>query len=319
MSGELPCASASAPASIGNVGVGFDILGLSFCAAHDTITAFREERPGIMLGEVSGLVTTLPAEADQNTALAAARAVLVAAGSPFGIGLSIHKGIPLSAGMGGSAASAVAAAAAANALLGASFTTEQLLPFALEGERVSSDPPPWDNVVASLLGGLVLAAGERPAVLRRLPLPPGLTAILFHPAVIVETRAARALLSRDVPLQIAVEHSRRVASFVAGCALGDLGLIHAGFEDVLIEPQRRHLLPCLGDVQSAARQAGALGCSLSGSGPSVFALAEQRHARAVERAMARAFAGAGLNATAYRAPVGGEGVRIVRQECRAAA
>ena len=155
-------ATASAPASIGNVGVGFDILGQAFDAVRDTVTATREAQAGVRLGQVTGLTNSLPKEPGANTALAAARAVLEAAGSPFGMRLSIDKGVPLSAGMGGSAASAVAAAAAANALLGSPFAVEELLPFALEGERVASDPPHWDNVMASLLGGLVLAAREKP-------------------------------------------------------------------------------------------------------------------------------------------------------------
>ena len=303
-------ASARAPASIGNVGVGFDILGLAFGAAHDRVTASRHERAGARLGAVDGLVRELPAEPHRNTALAAAQAVLDAADAKFGAILSISKGIPLSAGMGGSAASAVAAAAAVNALLGSPFTRDQLLPFALEGERASSDPPPWDNVVASLFGGLVLAAAEQPALVRRLPIPKGLVAVLIHPSSRIETRAARALLAPDVPLRLAVEHSRRVAAFVAGCALGDLELMRAGFEDLLVEPQRRHLLPCLPQVQHAAIEAGALGCSFSGSGPSVFALAEQRQAPEVERVMLAAFADNDLPATAYRAPLGSEGVQV---------
>src|SRR5437763_9236841 len=122
-------ATAHAPASIGNVGVGFDVLGLAFGAAHDRVTAHREARPGVRLGEVSGLVRSLPAEVHANTALMAAHALLDAAGAGFGVRLDIDKGVPLSAGMGGSAASAVAAVAAVNALLPAPLPDEALLPF----------------------------------------------------------------------------------------------------------------------------------------------------------------------------------------------
>jgi homoserine kinase len=263
---------------------------------------------------VTGLLSSLPAEPARNTALAAALAVLQAADAPFGVSLAIDKGVPLSAGMGGSAASAVAAAAAVNALLEKPFSDEQLLPFAIEGERASSDPPPWDNVIASLFGGLVLAGAEQPPLIRRLPVPEGLVAILFHPSVRVETRQARALLKTEVPMRVAVEHSRRVAAFVAGLALGDLALVRGGFQDLLVEPQRLHLLPCLPGVQRAALGAGALGCSFSGSGPSVFALAEQDHTRAVEKAMEAAFVTAGLTATAYRAQLGGKGVEVLAQD-----
>jgi homoserine kinase len=308
---RLQSATASAPASIGNVCVGFDILGQAFDAARDVVSAVREERPGVRLAEVRGLVTKLPAKPAENTALAAAAAVLQAAGSPFGMRLSIDKGVPLSAGMGGSAASAVAGAAAANALLGEPFSVEELLPLALDGERVASDPPHWDNVMASLLGGLVLAASEEPTLVQRLPAPEGVVAIVLHPEVKVETRVARSILSPQVPMKVAVEHSRRVAAFVAGCATGDLDLVRAGFEDLLVEPQREHLLPVLPQVKAAALGAGALGCSFSGSGPSVFAWALEAEAQKVESAMAAAFAAAQLSAKAYRAPVASEGVKVI--------
>jgi len=308
---RLQSATASAPASIGNVCVGFDILGQAFDAARDVVTAVREEKPGVRLAGVCGLVTTLPEKPAENTALAAAAAVLEAAGSPFGMRLSIDKGVPLAAGMGGSAASAVAGAAAANALLGEPFSVDELLPLALEGERVASDPPHWDNVMASLLGGLVLAASEDPALVQRLPAPEGMVAVVLHPEVKVETRVARSILAPQVPLKIAVEHSRRVAAFVAGCATGDLSLLRSGFEDLLIEPQREHLLPVLPEVKAAALGAGALGCSFSGSGPSVFAWAQEGDAPAVEAAMAATFAAAKLGAKAYRAPVASEGVKVI--------
>ena len=305
-------ATASAPASIGNVGVGFDVLGQAFDAARDTVTAVREDEPGVRLGDVSGLVSSLPASPSNNTALAAAQAVLDAAGAPFGMRLSIDKGVPLAAGMGGSAASAVAGAAAANALLEAPFKVDQLLPFALEGERIASDPPHWDNVMASLLGVLFIAAREDPPLVQRLPVPSGILSVVLHPSVRVETQMARGILRKEVPMAVVVEHSRRIAAFAAGCASGDLGLIRAGLEDVLIEPQREHLLPVLPDVKQAALAAGALGCSFSGSGPSVFAWALEAAADAVEDAMAWAFVEAGIAARAYRAPVSSDGVRVER-------
>jgi homoserine kinase len=305
-------ASASAPASIGNVGVGFDILGQAFDAARDLVTAVREEEPGVRLGTVTGLVASLPSNPRMNTALAAAEAVLAAAGQPFGARLSIEKGVPLAAGMGGSAASAVAGAAAANALLGEPFPLESLLPFALEGERVASDPPHWDNVMASLYGGLILAAREEPPLLHRLPAPEGVVAILLHPAVKIETRMARSILAPEVSLKLAVEHSRRVAAFVAGCCTSNLDLVRAGLEDILVEPQRERLLPLLPIVRKAALEAGALGCSFSGSGPSVFAWALEADANAVEQAMSWAFVDSNIAVRAYRAPVASAGVRVER-------
>jgi homoserine kinase len=305
-----PNATASAPASIGNVGVGFDILGLAFDAVRDRVKAVREPARGVRLGAVRGLVRSLPDTPGTNTALAAAQALLEAAGADFGVRLSIEKNVPLSAGMGGSAASAVAAAVAVNALLPEPFATAELLPFALAGERVSCDPPPWDNVVAALYGGLMLVAREQPAKVHRLRVPAGIVSLLFHPPVQTQTKAARGLLKAEVPMRTAVEHSRRLAAFVAGCAAGDPALVRAGLEDILVEPQRAHLLPAFPPVKATALGVGALGCSFSGSGPSVFAWALASEADAVAAAMAAAFRSEGLEATAYRAPVDSAGVRL---------
>jgi homoserine kinase len=310
MTSALSSARATAPASIGNVGVGFDVLGLAFDAVRDSVTAHRENKPGVRLGTVSGLVDSLPAEVERNCALAAARAVLDAASASFGCRIDIHKGVPLSAGMGGSAASAVAAAGAVNALLDTPFDTLDLLLPAMAGERVSADPPPWDNVMAALLGGLVIAARLDPPLIRRLPLPTGIACILFHPDRRIETRRARELLCDTIAKDIAVEHARNIASFVAGCASNDLELIASGLRDVFIEPQRLPLLPELASVQAAALAAGALGCSFSGSGPSVFAWVPDNQAHACRAAMAAAFAAADCGATPYHAPLISDGLRL---------
>ena len=310
MTYAVSSARASAPASIGNVGVGFDVLGLAFDAVRDSVTAHRETGPGVRLGTVCGLVDSLPAEVGRNCALAAARAVLDAAGASFGVRVDIHKGVPLSAGMGGSAASAVAAAGAVNALLETPFDTLDLLLPAMQGERVSADPPPWDNVMAALLGGLVIAARLDPPLIRRLPLPTGIACILFHPDRKIETQRARQLLADTISNDTAVAHARNIASFVAGCAGNDLELIAAGLKDVFIEPQRLPLLPELARVQAAALEAGALGCSFSGSGPSVFAWVPEKQADTCRDAMAAAFAAAGCRATPYHAALISDGLRL---------
>ncbi|MGP1274515.1 MAG: homoserine kinase [Caulobacterales bacterium] len=303
-------AKASAPASIGNVGPGFDILGQAFEALQDVVTARREEKPGVRLGSVTGRLKSLPPQPERNTALAAASALLEAAGAKFGVTLDIEKGVPLSAGMGGSAASAVAAAVAVNGLLEKPFAHEDLLMYALEGERVSSDPPPWDNVMASLLGGLVIAARLEPGQVRRIPAPSGIVSIIAHPDAEIETRAARGILRPTIPMETVVDHSRRLAAFVAGCAANDHELIKAGLDDVLVEPQRRYLLPALPAVKAAALQAGALGCSFSGSGPSIFAWCAEGDREQVEAAMRDAFAAEGQTAQTYHAPIRSRGARL---------
>lgn len=302
--------TASAPASIGNVGVGYDVLGQAFDAARDYVTAVREPEPGVRLGTVTGLVTSLPDAPEKNCALAGPHKLLADAGADFGARLSVDKGVPMSAGMGGSAASAVAGVVAVNALLPRPLPLAKLLPYALEGERVSADPPPWDNVIAALFGGLVMVANEERFEVHPLPSPRGVTTVLFHPDAKIETAAARALLQPQVPMKTAVEHSRRLAAFIAGCTTGNIGLIRSGFEDLLVEPQRSPLLPALAPVKAAAMEAGALGCSFSGSGPSVFAWALDHDADRVEAAMAEAFLHFGLGARAYRGAVDSAGARV---------
>ncbi|WP_019960891.1 homoserine kinase [Woodsholea maritima] len=306
-------AIAKAPASLGNIGVGYDVLGQAFAACFDTVTATRlTETTGtpVELGAVSGRVSILPKAREKNTALAAAGALLDHVGAKFSVRLDIDKGVPMSAGMGGSAASAVAGVAATNALLDEPLPLEALLPFALIGEAVSANPPPWDNVMASLHGGIVMAAQLEPAIVKPLPTPSGISCILFHPDHKIETQAARALLAPKRPHKIVVEHARRIAAFTAGLALNDLELIEAGLEDIFVEPQRAPLLPGFNAIKAAALDAGALGASFSGAGPSMFAWCLEDQKDAVAAAMAEAFAQNGLDATRYDAPINSPGVSV---------
>ncbi len=308
--------TATAPASIGNVAVGFDMMGLAFAVAHDHVTARRTTAPGVSLGAVTGLVSRLPEDPERNTALRAARSVLNLAGHPFGVELDVDKGVPMSAGMGGSAASAVAAALAVNGLLPRPMPIGALLGPALDGEAASADPPPLDNVVASLLGGLCLIRGPKPGDIVRLPLPDDLDCVLIHPDLKVETQAARDLLSPTVPLATAIAHARHVAGFVASCYSGDRALMAETLKDCLIEPQRAPLVPFLADVQAAAHREGALGCSLSGSGPSIFAWVPREKAGVALKAMGEVVDRHGVGYRPYRAPLNAPGATLVQEKER---
>jgi homoserine kinase len=298
---EPHIASACAPASIGNVAAGFDCLGLAFGAVWDEVTAHRVKGPPqASLGSVSGLVSTLPTQIERNTALRAAQAVLDTYKADFGVRLDVIKGIPMSAGMGGSAASSVAGALAVNALLQVPLSQDALFCCAMQGEAASADPPPPDNVAAALYGGLVLIGDGAPQSLTAIPLPKGLVCLLFHPSLTVKTEAARGMLSPKVALPVAVAQMRHVGGLIAGCFTHDLALIAQNLRDGLIEPQRAALVPPFAAVKAAAIDAGALGCSLSGSGPSVFAWVQTQKADAVQSAMATAFAKANCKADAYK-------------------
>lgn len=307
----LRFATAFAPASIGNVAVGFDVLGQSFPVLGDRVRAESSPLPGVRIAAVSGIAGELPREPELNTAGRAVQSLLAATGSGSGIALSIEKGVPLGSGLGGSAASAVAAVVAANELLGRPCSREELLTHAVAGETVASGSRHADNVAPALFGGLVVTVGVDPPHVQRIPVPPAVRCVVVHPKLFLSTREARRILRPEVRLADAIRQLGNLAGFIAGCHANDLGLIRASFEDVLIEPQRAGLIPGFAEVKAAALAGGALGCSISGAGPSVFAWCEEGTARAVADGMTAAFARHGLEATAHVAPVGDDGARIL--------
>jgi homoserine kinase len=193
-------------------------------------------------------------------------------GERRGVVLSIRKGLPLSSGLGGSAASAAAAVVAVDAVLGSGASIETLVSCALEGERLGAGSAHADNVAPSLYGGFVLVRRLNPPDIIRLPVPAGLVAVVVHPDLEIETAKARALLGTTVPLADAVRQWANLGAFVDGLHRGDFNQISRSLEDTIAEPRRAPLIPGLAMIKRAAGDAGALGCSISGSGPSLFAL-----------------------------------------------
>jgi homoserine kinase len=244
-------------------------------------------------------------------------ALLGRLGALRGIRLTIHKGIPLASGVGSSGASAVAAVVAANELLGRPAPIDVLFECAMQAEVAACGAPHPDNVAPALYGGFVLArAGamaDGSSDIIRLPVPGGLSCAVLHPHLEVPTGAARALIGEVVPLAAAVRQWGNVGGLVAGLFLNDLPLIARTLEDHIAEPRRAHLVPAFAQVKQAAHSAGALGCSLSGSGPSVFALCESlERAELAGEAMRRAFAEASeLQSDVWISPVGRRGARLV--------
>ncbi len=301
--------TAEAPSSIGNVATGFDILGHTIEGPVDRVSVRRIKEASVRLRSVKGVVTDLPSEPARNTALRAIDALRLGRGLRFGFEVDIVKGIPLGSGMGGSAASAVAALVAANALLDESLSVADLYPYALEGEAVASGGHHGDNVGPMLLGGLALATSDR---LVRLPVPHGITCVLVHPHLVLETRRAREALKGAYTIGDFVPQSAGLAELLVGLFTGNVDSLRAGLRDVLVEPRRVHLIPGFADVKKAALDAGALGASISGGGPSVFAWFEDRPAAdAASPAMRAAFASAGLESDAFVSPVEGPAARLV--------
>ena len=274
--------TAFAPASIGNVAVGFDMLGLALAGVGDRVSARRTDGSAITVAEVRGLDGELhpylSTKAGENTASIAAQAMWEACGETGGVELKVFKGVPLQSGMGSSAASAVAAVVAVNALLSEPLPVAELLPFALQGEEYASGGLHADNVAPSLLGGLILCPSVLLPETIRLPTPVGVSAVLLHPNLQVNTAHARRSLARGYSMQQWISQQGYLAGFIAACASSDIDMISKTLKDVVIEPQRSAAVSCFDAVTEVARRSGALGCSLSGSGPSIFALCEDKYA-----------------------------------------
>jgi homoserine kinase len=262
-----------APASVGNAIVGFDIMGLALSRPGDEIVARRSERPGLRITAITGDEGKLPFEPEKNTAGLAALSLLKHLGkTDLGIELEIHKRMPFGSGLGSSAASAVGGAYAVNLLLGSPLSKKELLPFAMQGEQLASGSYHADNVAPSLLGGIILIRSNQELDVLSLPVPAELYAAVVYPQVEILTKTARCILKADVPLKQHIEQSGYLGGFITGLFHSDYDLIGRSLRDVIIEPQRAYMIPHFHEVQAAALAAGALGCSISGAGPSMIAL-----------------------------------------------
>jgi homoserine kinase len=306
--------TAFAPATVANVGIGFDILGHTVEAVGDRVRLRRIEEPEVRIRAVTGIAGNLPVEPGSNTAGRALQAMRMALGIRFGFEIEIEKGIPLASGMGGSAASAVAAVVAANALIEEPAPRLNLLKFAMEGEIVASGSVHVDNIAPCLFGGLVLTVGIDHPRVKQIPVPASIRCVLVHPHMHLGTREARAVLKSDVTRSDFVWQTANLAGFISGCYSNDLDMIRDSFNDVIIEPQRRMLIPGFQDVQRSAMSHGALGCSISGAGPAIFAWAEIQNAESVRAGMTAAFTAHGLESDSWISALDNAGARVV-EDC----
>lgn len=289
--------------------MGFDILGHAIAGVGDTVGVRRIATPEVRIVAIRGTPFALPLNAADNTAGAALIALREALALPFGFEVEIDKGIALGSGMGGSAASCVAALVAANALLDAPLSRQALYPFALTGEAVASGGRHGDNVGPMLLGGLVLSTAER---LVPIPVPDAWHSLLVHPDAVLETRRARAALQGSYALGEFVQQSANLALVLSGCFNADASLVRAGLRDVLVEPRRAGLIAGFPATRDAALAAGAMGASISGAGPSVFAWFEHRDAAlAAQAAVQQAFAEAGFDSQGWVSPLNAPGAQLL--------
>jgi homoserine kinase len=303
--------TAFAPATVANLGPGLDVLGLALATPGDRVTARLAPGRGVTIEMVTGDGGALPLDPAMNTAGIAATATLARAEIATGVVLTLHKGMPIGSGLGSSAASAAAAAYAVNLLIGSPLRKVELVGPCLAAESAVAGRHA-DNVAPALLGGLILVRSIDPLDIVRLPIPDGLVVAVVTPKMELSTRAARAALPKDVPLASLVHNTAHVAALVSACYSGDLGLLGRSMTDAVATPARAPLIPGCAAVIESALDAGALGSSISGAGPSIFALCRsERSAGEVAAAMVGAFAASGLGADAIVSPADCPGARRV--------
>jgi homoserine kinase len=299
-----------APASVANVACGFDVLGFAIEKPGDEIIVRHSDTPGLRITKITG--GKLPYEAERNTAGYAALKLLEHLGeSEMGIEMEIHKKMPFGSGLGSSAASAAGAVFAINELLRRPLEKRDLLRFAVLGESIASGAIHADNVAPSLLGGMTLVRDSETLDVHRIFTPKGLYATVIYPKVEVLTKEARAMLKTEVPLKSMVKQSANLGAFVLGMINSDFELIRRSLQDVIIEPQRAQLIPHFYEVKDAALAEGVLGCSISGSGPSIFALSH--NSLTAERAgemMKRIYDKNRIECELYVSPINLEGTKL---------
>ncbi len=302
-----------APATVANLGPGFDVLGLALDAPGDTVGArlSTDGTPGVEIVAVRGDGGSLPIDAKHNTAGIAALATLRKAGAAVAIELEVDKNMPIGSGLGSSAASAAAAAFAVNLLLGSPLDEIALVAACVEAEAAVSGRHA-DNVAPALVGGLVLVRSVDPVDLVRLPIPPGLYVACTTPAIEVSTRRAREVLPTEVPLQAMVRNGANLAALVSACHSGDVERLGVCMADEIVGPARAELIPGGLDALRAAAEAGAIGSSISGGGPTILALTDSPDAaERAGKAMAAAFAAVDLASTTHVSPADCPGARRV--------
>jgi len=288
------------PASLSNLGPGFDTLGLCITGFADQLEIELSETPGVQIASVNN--PSIPTQVEKNTAGVAATLVLQKIAPEQGIRMHIKKGIPIGSGIGGSAASAVAAAWGVNALFGYPLSRHELIEPVLQGEAIASGSIHGDNVLPALLGGMILVSSQPPIHYYALPLPEnGLHFALLLPRVEILTQEARHILPETVPFQQAIQHASSLAFLLEALRRNDLEI--AGkylMADKIVEPVRASRIPCYADIRKAALEAGAFGCTLSGSGPAMLALASsETHATQIALAMREACTACNLPAQAH--------------------
>lgn len=304
------------PATVANVACGFDVLGFAIEQPGDEIVVRSSAQPGFRITKITGDEGRLPLDPKLNTAGVAALDLLRHLGrTDLGIEMEIHKRMPFGSGLGSSAASAVGGAFAVNQLLGEPLTRRQLLPFVVAGEAAADGAWHADNVGPCLMGGITLIRSNAELDVHNIPIPANLWAAVVHPDIVVLTKVAREIMPRHIQLETSTQQSGNLGGLICGLYQSDYALIGRSVHDLIAEPHRQRLIPEFYRAKRAALNAGALGFSISGAGPSVFALCEgEATARQVAAAVAAVFESVSIKPTPYVSRINPKGVHVLSQK-----
>jgi len=298
------------PATVANVSCGFDVLGFCLDSIGDEMIIRRTSRKGIHITKVEGF--DLPLEPDKNVAGISALAMHEALNPDFGFEIEIYKKIKPGSGIGSSAASAVGSVFGMNELLGRPFNKTQLTEFAIKGEAFASKCEHADNLAPAIFGGFTLVKSISPLEILEIPSPKELYATIIHPQIEIKTSEARAILPKEIPLRDAITQWANFGSLIHGLHMNDYNLIKRSLHDVVVEPFRSQLIPEFKNIRSRSIDVGALGCGISGSGPSIFALSKgPDNAKKVEAEMKNIFSGTDIAFETYISKINTEGIKVL--------
>jgi homoserine kinase len=307
MSQELKIFS---PATVANVACGFDVLGFCLDTIGDEMVIRKTKTKGIKITKIEGY--DLPYETVQNVAGVSALAMYNHLKPDCGFEIEIYKKIKPGSGIGSSSASASGSVFAMNELLGKPLNKIELTKFAMKGEYVASKAEHADNIAPGIFGGFTLVKSSNPLKVLELPTPFDLYATLIHPQIEIKTAESRAILPKEVPLKNAISQWANVGSLVHALHTSDYNLIKESLHDVVIEPHRKQLIPYFENIKSVALNAGALGCAISGSGPSIFTLCKgEETALKIQKAMDKVYAKTDIEFQTYVSKINTEGIKIL--------
>lgn len=298
------------PATVANVSCGFDVIGFCLDSIGDEMIIRKVDKKGIHITKIEGY--DLPYETEKNVAGVSALALLEGAKPNYGFEIEIYKHIKPGSGIGSSSASASGSVFAINELLGKPFDKTQLTYFAMQGEKLASQSEHADNVAPGIFGGFTLVKSLLPLEILEIPTPNDLYATIIHPQIEIKTAESRAMLPKEIPLKDAITQWANVGSLIHGLHTSDYELISRSLKDVVIEPHRSRLIPFFNEVKSTSINTGALGCGISGSGPSVFTLSKGiETAKKVESAMRKIYSETNIGFETYVSKINTEGIRIL--------